>query len=318
MFISTYIPVNVNRTNCAVYSESKMFPRERLVAAAEKLQGGNPAGVILEEGIISFIDDTSIQWTVAEVYLAYETLKIAEENDFGFYMVRDVNNILQLFVSKSFKRSRILINAFNMQSVLLTKAQLVTKAASIIDKTYTTAQCSNIFNTLRDIENGAAKFLNALILYRDTNDEVMCMNPLTTIMADVNTFYPVEVINELRKLLEDPTAESKDFKFENGKFFPLGDYTYHYEPMKEAFVKDLIATYDKVRARKSNYIPLVDDHGNTRLYFSTNHRYLVNADTFECLIIKNQHTKMYLEYLATKQMTSRDQLDLVWMLAKTE
>lgn len=316
MFISTYIPVNVNRTNCAVYSESKVFPREKLVAAADKLQGNNPAGVILEEGIISFIDDPSVQWTVAEVYLAYKTLKVAEENDFGFYMVRDVNNILQLFVSKSFKRSRILINAFNMQSVLLTKANLVAKAASIIDKTYNTAYCSNLFNTLRDIENGAAKFLSAVLVYRDTPDEIMCVNPLTTLMSDTTVMYPAEMIEELRKLLENPEYESPMVKVENGKY--VHESYQNYEPMKEAFVKELVATYDKVRARKSNYIPLCDETAETRLYFSTNHRYLVNAATFECLIIKNQHTKMYLEYLATKPAISRDQLDLVWMLAKTE
>lgn len=316
MFISTYIPVNVNRTNCAVYSESKVFPRERLLAAKDKLLGNNPAGVVMEEGIISFIDDKTIQWTIAEVYLASETLRVAEENDFGFYMIKDHNNIPQLFVSKSFKRSRILINAFNMQSVLLTKPQLVSKAASVIDKTFDTSYCSYLFNTLRDIENGAAKFLNAVLLYKDTVDEVMCVNPLTTLMSDITTFYPVEVMNDLRKVYEDKSMRTDTIVFENNRFRRVD--TDIFEPMRENFVKDILEMYDKVRSRKSNYIPLVDETCNTRLYFSTNHRYLVNAATFECVIIKNQHTKSLLECWSTKSVIPRDQLELVWMLAKTE
>lgn len=317
MFISNYIPVNVNRTNCAVYSESKVFPKDKLMNAVAALKGDAVPGVVLEDGVVSFVDDPTTQWTVAEVYLANETLLVAEKNDFSFYMVRDSNGILQLFISKSFKRSRILINAFNMRSVLLTKPQLVNKAASIIDKTYNTAQCANIFNTLRDIENGAAKFLSAVICYRGTDSEILCVNPITTILSETQRMYPTEFIEELRKVMLDHECESELVRYEGGKYIPVENAN-TYDVMKESFVKDLIATYDRVMSNKSNYIPLNDENFNTRLYYSTNHRYLVNAETFECLIIKNQHTRSYLDYLATKMSISHDQLELVWMLARTE
>ena len=318
MFVSTYLPVNMRRMNCAVYSNEKVFPEDKLLAAYSFITGKSVEGVLMEKGCVSFIDSPETSWTLPEIYLAYEAYKTAAMNNFSYYMVKDKTGIPQLFVSKAFKNHRILVNAFTMRSILLTKLASVNKAASLIDKTVSSTYCVDLYNTLKAIEKGSGKYLSALIVDKGGNDEFLAVSPLTTVMSEVTTMYGIELIDEFRKVCEDHTYESDYVVVENDRVrykmcprsWPL---------MTFDFLESIVDTYDKVDKKKSNYVALykAEDY-EPALYFSTNHRYLVNANTFECIVIKNQHTKSLLINFAMRQLVSSDQLQLAWMLAKTE
>jgi hypothetical protein len=93
MFLSTYLPVNVRRTNCAIYSNEKVFPEDKLVKAYQYITDVPVDGVVMEDGFITFIDAPEIRWTLPEIYLAYEAYKTAVENNFSFYIVSNDEGI---------------------------------------------------------------------------------------------------------------------------------------------------------------------------------------------------------------------------------
>lgn len=317
MYISNYLPVNMRRTNCAVYSNEKSFPEERLLAAYSFLTGHPIDGVLLTDGNITFIDSPETVWTIPEVYLAYEAYNAAAVNNFSFYVVKDEMDIPQLYVSKAFKGHRVLVNAFTMHSIVLTKKQLVDKAASIIDKTFNSHYCFDLFNTLLAIEQGNAKFLPALIVNRDTDDEYMAVSPLTTVMSEMTTTYGKDLICEFKQVAEDHNVVTESVKFEKNRFVRT-DLPHSWQPLSIEHVNNMINLYDRIQAKKSNYVELNNEDHEPELFFSTNYRYLVNARTFECVVIKNQHTKALLTTMATYNTVPADKLRLAWLLAKTE
>lgn len=315
MFLSKCIPVNVKRTNCVVYTMNKCFDEAHLKAAYLFLTGNKSDGVYIDENNVKFIDAPELSWTFGDVYRAYDAYDVAVRNNFSFYMVKNSEGTPQLFISKAFHGCRILVNAFTMQSVLLKKKKLVDKAASLIDKTIEFFECMNIFRTLSDIENEKGKYLSGLICYKGTDDEFLAVNPMTTLMSDVTTNYYVEVVDEMRKALADPDS-SEMFSFENNHFVRTQPAIW--APMTVDHFQNIIELYDNLLAKKSNYVEITDTDYNTRLYFSTNYRYLVNADTFECVIIKNQHTQDLLIQMVKQGANKFDMISLIWMLAKRE
>lgn len=316
MFISTYIPVNMKRSNCAVYSEEKVFSEEKLVAAYSYLKGDEVVDVTYNNEYVSFTSSPDIRWTIPEVYLAYEAYRQASINDFSYYVVKNKEGIPQLFVSKSFKGHRLLVNAFSMRTVLLGKVQLVNKAASLIDKVISNIQAINIFDTLSSIEEGRAKFLSAVLVGRSTADESLAINPMTTLYSESIEDYPHELIQEFEILLKGDVTETESLLVVNN--LVTHKELKHWPPMKMDHVGSIVELYYKTLEKKSNYVPIYDPNWTPKLYFSTNKRYLVNANTFECVVIVNQHTKDLLWCLAEKRVNSSDQLHLAWMLAKTE
>jgi hypothetical protein len=164
---------------------------------------------------------------------------------------------------------------------------------------------------MKDIEAGSAKFLPAVMLFRDTKDECMAVSPMVSLLSEVTNVYGQDAIEEMGTV-----TETESFKRDGEKIIRTDSTVY--KPMPVDFVTYLIAQYDKLKSKKSNYIELCDENYNVELYFSTNQRYLVNAKTFECIVIKNQHTKSLLASFASRDVTPRDQLTLAWMLAKTE
>lgn len=316
MFISTYLPVNMHRVNCAIYSSEKVFPEEKLLQAYSFITGHAVEGVEWNDGNVTFTDDPDTLWTLPEIYLAYEAYNQAAINKFSFYVVKDAENIPQLFISKAFKGHRILVNAFTMHSVLLGKQQLVNKAASMIDKTATSHYCVDLFNTMRDIERGSAKFLPAIIVNKDTEDEYMSVSPMLTAFTDVTTYYAKDVLDELREIRDDHNKVTKSFKFENDMYVRYDSRTWR--PLSPEHVDYILNTYDNIKTKKSNYIEFHNENYETELYFSTNFRYLVDAKTFECIVIKNQHTRNLLISFSKRCLVTSNELQLAWMLAKTE
>ena len=70
--------------------------------------------------------------------------------------------------------------------------------------------------------------------------------------------------------------------------------------------------------KKSNYIGLLDEDGMDRFYYSTNHRYLVNAATFEIVTVTSQNIRAMLDALSSNSSNSTENLNLAWKLAKED
>lgn len=317
MFMSSYLPVNMKRMNCAVYSAEKVFPEEKLLAAYSFITDHDVEGIFMHDGNVSFFEAPETVWTIPEIYLAYEAYKQAAKNNFSYYIVKNDEDIPQLFVSKAFKGHRLLVNAFTMRTVLLGNKQLVNKVASLIDKTASSSYCIDLFNTLQSIELGSAKFLPALIYEKDTSDESLIVSPMLTPMSEVTNTYGADLIEEFRKVRENPNLVTESVKIDGGEVVRY-DLPKSWTPMSTEHVDYIINTYDKIREKKSNYACIHDTNYNPVLYFSTNQRYLVNARTFECVIIKNQHTKSLLADFVRRNVVSQGEATMAWMLAKTE
>ena len=307
----------MRRKNCAVYSNEKVFPEDKLLKAYAFITNRTADGVYLNEGNVAFLDSPETTWTYPEIYLAYEAYHQAAVNNFSFYSVKDEHGIPQLYISKAFKGHRILVNAFTMHSVILGNKQLVNKVASLIDKTASCHYCVDLFNTLQAIESGSAKFLPAVLVMKDQDEEYMAVSPLTTVMSEMTTSYASDLIDEFRSVHADRSVVTESVKFENDRFIRT-DLPKSWQPMSVDHVEYIINTYDKIREKKSNYVELNNENYETELFFSTNYRYLVNAKTFECIVIKNQHTKSLLIDFASRNTIPTDKLQLAWMLAKTE
>lgn len=318
MFLSTYVPVNMHRMNCAVYSNEKSFPEEKLLSAYAMVNGENAEGVYMRDSCVMFIDDPTIHWTLPEIYLAYEAYRQAKLSNFSYYAAKDKNGIPQLYISKSFRGHRLLVNAFSMHTILLGNTQLVAKAASLIDKTLTNRDSVDLFNTMVAIESGSSKFLPACIVYRDTADEYMAVSPIMTPGAAINTMYGSDEMEEIVHLYngKEPLDGFSYVKTANGDFHRTDVNTDAVLPGDVA--RYLVDVYSRAKEKKSNYVELRNENFVVEMYFSTNHRYLVNARTFECIVIKNQHVKTLLTAYAKQYTISSDQLQLAWMLAKTE
>lgn len=318
MFLSTYVPVNMHRINCAVYSNEKSFPEEKLLLAYALVNGKNAEGVYMSDGSVMFIDDPTIHWTLPEIYLAYEAYNQALKSNFSYYAAKDKTGIPQLYISKSFRGHRLLVNAFSMHTILLGNQQLVAKAASLIDKTLDNRESVDLFNTMSAIESGSSKFLSACIVYRDTPEEYMAVSPIMTPGATINTMYGSEEMEEIIHLYngKEPLPE---FSYERT---PNGDFHRTDVNVDNILTCDvaryLVDVYNRTKEKKSNYVELRNDDFVVEMYLSTNHRYLVNARTFECVVIKNQHVKSLLTAYAKQYTIPSDQLQLAWMLAKTE
>jgi hypothetical protein len=307
----------MRRVNCAVYSAEKVFPEDKLRLAYSFITKHPVEGVFVNNGCISFIDSPEILWTIPEIYLAYEAYSQAALNNFSYYVVKNSDGIPQLFISKAFKGHRLLVNAFTMKTIIIGQKLLVNKVASMIDKTTSNLYCVNLFNTLQAIETGSAKFLQAIIVDRDTEDEFLAVSPMTTCLSEMTTWYSKDIIDELRTVSENHETETESLKFEGDKIVRK-DLPNSWQPMSTEHVKYILETYDKTIEKKNNYICIYDEMSNPMLYFSTNYRYLVNADTFECVVIRNQHTKNLLVDFATRNNIQAGQLLMAWMLAKTE
>lgn len=317
MFYSTYLPVNMNRTECVIYSRDKSFPLEMLLQAHAVFTGTEVEGVNFEGGVVTFDNDPSVHWTMSEVFLALNAYSVAKDNNFSFFIVRSTEGVPQLFVSSQFYGHRILVNAINMRSVLVGQQYLLSKITSIIDKRADYKYCQDLFDAISGIVGGSSKILQALICNKGTDDETLCVNPLTTMYNEATVYYAKDLIDDFVAVLNDKTLDTGSVAFENNKFVrhDLGDW---WPPMNVDHVMGIIELYNKTLDKKSSYIPIVDQEYAPKLYFSVNKRYLVNAVTFECVILKNQNLKELLTIMANNSTNSQGEIQLVWMLAKSE
>lgn len=316
MFLSTYIPVDMHRVNCAVYSAEKVFPKNRLLLAHEFLTGGKCENAYMEENMVMFTDSDD-RWTIYEVYLAYEAYSQALKSKFSFYTTRNEQNIPQLFISKAFRSHRLIVNAFTMQTLLLGNSKLVNKAASLIDKTVSVVEACELFDSMAAIESGTSQFLPALLAYRNTPDEYMAVSPIMTPNAEVGTIYGSDLIEEIKMIVSGILDKTESFALDEDGYIYRHDMNCSYYLSFE-LAEYLISIYDKTKAKKSNYLEIRDQDYEVKMFYSTNGEYLVNARTFECLVIRNQNMKALLNKLVKVNNIPREKLQMIWSLAKTE
>ncbi len=314
MFYSTYIPVNVNRVNCAIYSNEKVFDKQHLLQAYEHLSGVcTHNGVSITNEGISFIDASEISWSIAEVFLAHEALVTAEKNKFSFYAVKDTNGIPQLFVSRAFSGQRILVNAFTTRSILVTNTQHVSKIASMIDKQYPYVYCQELYSVLESINNGNNKYLDALIVGSGTKTEYLVLNQYTVTHGNIIESLGADFIEELRDLVDNKKDQTENFTQKDGYVKRLN--LSYWPTLLVAQVKFIIGLYDYCKSKKKNYISINNEEMEDALFLSTNGRYLVHSKTLECVTIVNPQVREMLRVMSTREANSKYDIDWIWRLA---
>lgn len=319
MFYSNYLPVNIKRDNAAVHTVDNIYPVKLLTLAHDALVNGNIDGkVILSDGSVSFTEQPDICWSITDIYLAWEAYTLAEKNNFSFYAVCNPDGIPQLYISKSFKNHRILVNAMTFHSVLVSKMHLVRKISCMIDKKFSNMYCMDLYNTIESLEAGSTKFLEAIIVNRDTDEEYMAVSPITTMYTDNTLWYAQDLVAELREVYANPELTTESVAMVDGHFIRPDLKEGTWIPMSREHIGNVLNTYDRLLDKKNNYLAIYGDDYDTHFYVSTNWRYLVRARTFEVITIKSMHMKRLLQSYIAAGRVSVAELDLMWMLAKTE
>lgn len=314
MFYSTYIPVNVNRMNCAIYSNEKVFDKEHLLRAYEHLKGINcHNGVTMTHEGVSFIDSPEICWSIAEVYLAHEALMNAEKNKFSFYAVRDLDGIPQLFVSRAFSGQRILVNAFTTRSILVTNPQHVSKIASMIDKQFAYVYCQELYSMLEAISLGNNRYLDALIVGAGSKDEYLVLNQYTITYGNIIDSIGADTIADLNEMVDKKLEKNEQFIQKDG-YIKRTDVSY-WPTLLVNQVKFISNLYENCKSKKKNYISICNEDLEDALFMSTNGRYLVKARTLECITIGNTQVRELLKVMSKRQSNTAYDLDWIWRLA---
>lgn len=318
MFFSKYIPVNIRRSSAAIHHPNGVFPVDYLLQAEAALSCdfGLNKNVIVQDGIVTFPMNPNLRWTIPDIYLACEAYHTAYDNNFSFYTVTSDNKHPQLFVSKSFKGHRVLVNAHTFESLILTKPNIIKRVASMIDHHYSFQYCMDFFNTAKALESNNGKFLDAIIVDRESADETMIVSPLMSMYANDNIYYPKQLLDEYFALLINPNTETELAEVE-GDVIKRKNVV-NYEPVTLVFARELIETYQKLLNGKSNYLTLCDESYESCYYLSTNFRYLVNARTFEVRIIENMNMKQQLMEFAAVGKAPLQSLDYCWQMVNVK
>lgn len=314
MFYSTYIPTNIGRADCAVYSDTKVFDQSHLIRAYNFLTrtGEQPVGVECVKSCVTFMDDPTISWTVHEVYFAYMAYKTAVDNNFGFFIVRDTNGIPQLFVSKNFRNHRILVNALTTRSIIVTNPIRITCVTSMIDKKFPYTFCQEVYRSIEAIEDGASNILSLIIVNSGAADEYVVTNPYVLPYGSHIRTYGVDVLDEFRSIVNGATETESFRKTDIG--IERTD-SVKWPLIAQVFVSELIKKYDDAKARKSNYVPIYNEDYEDAMYFSTNSRYLVRANSMEFATVTNKQIKKLLNVMANKECNTNSEIETAWRLA---
>lgn len=325
MFISEYIPVNVSRNNATVYSGSDVYPVDLLVKVHEALTMGNTNDVVVNDGNITILTQPDVKWLLTDFYLAYNAYVTALENKFSYYAVMNEHGVPALFISKQFNGQRILCNAYTMKSVVVSGKKYVSRISTMIDHTYPNKYCMNIYEVISNIMKGSAKYLSAVLVYKGNEDyEHLRISPIMSPYTDGWFFgYQPELINELREVIAGST-ETSSLTVSKGMISYKEDALeegYSLPPFTLAYAEEVVNLYDKILQKNVSYVPIYVETANgseVHSYLSTDGTLLVNAETFECVKLRNMHTIKLFALYASCNCCNASELNLGWTLAKTE
>lgn len=315
MFHSKYIPVNLFRENASVHSPKIVYPIDLLTIAHEALVKDSSANgqVTVNSGKVSFLEHPEIVWTVPEIYLAWEAYQVGLENKFSFYIVNSTIGTPAMYVSKAFKKTRIIVNPYNFRSLIITQPQQLKKVSSMIDKTYPIEYCIDMFTVFQNLESRTNNYLDAIIVDRDNADESLVVSPITSLYSEYFTIYSKQLIEDYRKIIADHEVVTELAAYKNG-MIARTNLTKDYA-ISEDYAKALVEMYDKAYAKKSNYVEIMDMHYNTIYYVSTNWKYLVNAATFEVVVIQGANTRQLIKNCVKEKTVTKLFMYTIWNLA---
>lgn len=306
MGLVRFIPVDIDRTSAAMFTVSQIYPITRLEAAYKYISGDKSVqNVLVENGSILFSDDDTIHWTYPCVIAAYEYYKIARDSHFSFYKVMDKQGNITLLISKQFNNCRLLIDMLTYRVVYVIQKNLRAKLASLIDKKLEFEDSTRLFEAIYGMETGEHKYIDSVIVNRDTIEEYMAVSPIK-LPTDMNTVcFTPEVYNELVSIAHEETPMTASYKLDAGNIVSLNSN----EKFALSTIKYLEQLHNKVYASKSNYYEVFDSTNNqTVFYISTNFLYVVDAHTFRYYVMKNIALINLARQLAGEHYISSDRL----------
>lgn len=307
MYILNYIPVKMNGT-VIVYSDKYNYTLDELECAVDHIKKKGDIKQNDEDDMFVYTNnyitnkETNVRWCITDVYLAYEAYQIANENNFYFRCINNQDGIPQILLSKEFKKTCIVVNLLSMQALLVKDIAVNKHLSSLLYKNYDSFYLTTLFTVLIKREQNKSSILNALILWRDTEEESLIVNPVLSAYSECDYVYSHDVIESYQKALDREDYEDDYIKRE-------GDVVTHKTgvkfkvPLKHC--RDILNTYQQYKDKKNNYDLITSTDYESQFYVSTNMMYIVDAFTFECFKITNNALRDELEkYLEGKKLIS--------------
>lgn len=318
MFISKYIPININRTTEAVFTSKGLFPARLLDAAMDALNCGENGVAWSIENEVYFYEYPEIMWNVADALPVYNMLEAARKANFSYYTVCDEFDNIQLLVSKLIGNIRLVTFSTSMETFIVSAPPLVKLVGSLIDKQCSLEVVFKLRSILCTFESMTEKFLNALLVDRNNADEgYMALNPVLCPNALDLHIYGFDLLDELESILNGSKETDGFYAEADGTIVRKNSSNFKFT---HSYAQNLVHTYHELLKTKSNYAVLYDEENSCPcLYVSTNYRYLVNAQTFNTVILKNEHLKATIDcLLETSNTYNRQLLNSIWEAANAE
>lgn len=312
MYKSKYLPVKVySNTEAAVHTAETVYPINLLCDAHEYLTGKQNTNVIVRNNNVSFVSNQDVRWFMCDIVNAYELFQIAKDNKFAFFPIYDKKGILSLYTSSTFNSARLLVDAFTMNTVLVTKTSLVKKLSQMIDQKFSVTYLLDLFRYATMFESGHKNFIDAWLCQLDANDSYMALNPLTALYLENSIYYGYDELEELERIVLHEETQAGNYVLD-GNFVKRTDLSY-WTPMTVDWCRTLVMQWKKLLVKNSLFIQLpYADTLETICYVSSDLSHAIHANTGEMVSIKNKNLKdMIRMCLAEGSITSSD-FQMLW------
>ena len=314
MFKSKFLPVKVlSATEASVHTSEQVYPYPLLKEAYEHLNGNLSSNVIItKNGNITFASNPDILWFMVDVVKAYEYFSVARENKFSFLPIYDSKGVVALYASSVFKNTRLLVDAYTMNTVLVTKTQLIKRLSTMVDHKYNTLHLLDVFRYARLLEDGYKNFLDSWLVSPNADEGYMHVNPLSSLYADNNVWWAFDQLEELEKLVKGECTETETFVIQ-ANAVDRKDMS-KWQPMSMDWCKQLVTSWRKLEERNRSYVPILCDEDYMPIcYVSTDLRHVVSAATGECLSVKNKSFRETLRNCLKQGDISRGAFYTLWV-----
>lgn len=295
MYFSKYLPVKVFSTvEASVHTDEQVYPWRLLKEAYDHLTGEPSDNVVINNGNICFKSDPDVRWFMHDIVNAYELFQVARESKFTFYPIKDTNGTISLYTSSTFKEHRLLVDAFTMRTVIVTKPTLVKKLSNMVDRKFPTRYLLRVFQYAESLEKGYKNYLDGWIVNPNDEDGYMCVNPLTALYDDNGIWYNWGELAELEKIVYKGVTETERFVL-RATLVTRTDLTV-YTPMSLTWCKYVVDLWHKLRDRNRSYIDVIDsDTYGPAFYVSGDLNHFISAETGEHITVKNKSFKEVLQ-----------------------
>lgn len=292
MYKSRFLPVKVqSASEASVHTSECTYPWNLLKEAHDHLTGVTQSpNVILSNNNVCFASNPDIRWFMCDIVNAYEYFTLAKENKFSFFPIYSNKGVVSLYVSTIFKNTRILVDAYSMNTVLVTKQQLIKKLSSMIDQRFEVSLLLDIFRYARLLEAGCKNFLDAWLVNPESDEGYVAVNPVTALYTENTIWYAFDELQEIEQIVTGQCDETESFILQanclDRKDLPK------YQPISMDWAKSVVETWRKLESRARSYIPIMSaDTGEPVCYCSTDLCHVIYASTGEHVTVKNKNFK---------------------------